>query len=504
MTTNSNLQILLREGIAAAKAAHQKPASQSGQPVHPNPTTQREKARQLLLRVTELDEHNIPGWLWLSTVMDTLEEQRICLDNVLTLDPDNQPAQAGLARLDQLAALPAKDRRPPTPDNIASRNPQATGEPNSTSPPPPAAGNDVPHSQGPTSRYARLKSRPVAEQAANSPQAAPAKSSGNLCPFCQKAVSGMATSCPHCQLPLAMTCPACGTAVDVEQKTCRQCSQAMGHYRQGVTYFARLGAAYQAHEQYEAALKAWQAVELLKPDSPELQLRLGEAQQGLGRPDRAEANFQRELEQHPKSPQAHFAMGELLRQRGERQEAFTYFYQVTQLDSKHGLAWLRMGQLYEQVRRQQEAAQAYKRAAALLKSDSPESRQARGQLAQLQPGLPVAMATGWAELIRQMTGLVFICLLAALLDAGLRPWWLDWTGWLALFLAPLGAFLWLSGTSLPHNPLIRLLIGEKNLPSAEVRLPLAVLGAGCWLLALSLILLPLGGQSLPELPPLPS
>jgi tetratricopeptide (TPR) repeat protein len=278
----------------------------------------------------------------------------------------------------------------------------------------------------------------------------------------------------------------------------------MGSYRQRLTYFAELAAAYQESRQFADALKAWQAVETLKPDYPDLLLRLGEAQLEVGRPDRATTSFQRALEQNPNSPPAHFAMGELLRQRGERQEAFNRFQKVTQLDSKHGLAWLRLGQLYEGARRYQNATQAYKRAAALLPPDSAESRQARQQLNLLSPGLPEAMATGWTEFIRQMVGPVLICVVATLLDSGLRPWWIHWTGWLALFLAAVGAFLWISGASLPRNPLIRLLVGEQGLETPELRLPVAIVGTACWLLALGLILLPLGGQSFPEPPQLPS
>lgn len=314
----------------------------------------------------------------------------------------------------------------------------------------------------------------------------------------------MATSCPHCHLPLAVTCPACGADVDVEHKACAQCGHDIGNYRRKVAYFAGLAAAYQEEGRSAEAVKAWQAVETLRPDYPELYFHLGQAQLGLGRDDRAMTSFQRALEQNPDSVQAHFALGELLRQRDEIEDAYRHFLRITELDPRHGLAWLRLGQLYEKARRRQEATQAYKRAAALLKTGSTESHLAQQQLAQLQPGLPVAMATGWTELLRQMTGPIFICLLMALLDAGLRPWWIPWSGWLALILAPLGTFLFVSGTSLPRNPLICLLVGEEGLPSDGLRIPVAVIGMGCWLLALGLILLPLGSQSFPEIPPLPS
>ena len=97
---------LLQAGIAAAK------------------TGQRERARGMLLRVIEHDEENVTAWLWLSGLVDDLEERQICLENVLTLEPDNALARKGLARLQQM-----REAAPP-PEEIEETPPQA---------PPPAA-----------------------------------------------------------------------------------------------------------------------------------------------------------------------------------------------------------------------------------------------------------------------------------------------------------------------------------------------------------------------------
>lgn len=89
---------LLREGIAAAKAG------------------QRERARDLLMRVVEQDEENALAWLWLSDVADSLDDQEICLENVLTLDPDNDVARQGLAfvrKQRETQAPPAAGTMPP-------------------------------------------------------------------------------------------------------------------------------------------------------------------------------------------------------------------------------------------------------------------------------------------------------------------------------------------------------------------------------------------------------
>jgi tetratricopeptide (TPR) repeat protein len=72
---------LLKKGIQALKAG------------------QREEARALLMQVIEVDEESERAWLWLSGTVDSDEERRICLENVLTLNPENKVAQKGLAKL---------------------------------------------------------------------------------------------------------------------------------------------------------------------------------------------------------------------------------------------------------------------------------------------------------------------------------------------------------------------------------------------------------------------
>lgn len=52
--------------------------------------------REQLLRVIEADEHNLPAWLALSEVAATLEDKEVCLENALTLDPDNAAVRGQL------------------------------------------------------------------------------------------------------------------------------------------------------------------------------------------------------------------------------------------------------------------------------------------------------------------------------------------------------------------------------------------------------------------------
>jgi tetratricopeptide (TPR) repeat protein len=73
--------VLLRQGIAAARRGD------------------KETARNLLMRVIEQDENNASAWLWLSGVVESLDDQQVCLENVLALDPHNEAARQGLQQV---------------------------------------------------------------------------------------------------------------------------------------------------------------------------------------------------------------------------------------------------------------------------------------------------------------------------------------------------------------------------------------------------------------------
>ena len=88
MTTDD----LLKQGIAALKDGR------------------KAQARSLLTQVVEQDERNEMAWLWLSGAVDTDEDRRICLENVLAINPDNQAAQRGLKILRQKASVPLLQR----------------------------------------------------------------------------------------------------------------------------------------------------------------------------------------------------------------------------------------------------------------------------------------------------------------------------------------------------------------------------------------------------------
>jgi hypothetical protein len=93
-------------------------------------------------------------------------------------------------------------------------------------------------------------------------------------------------------------------------------------------------------------------------------------------------------------------------------------------------------------------------------------------------------------LIRRLLIAIFIPVLAALFNTGWWPPLIEGQEWPALGLALAGAFLWVSGASLPQNPLIRLLAGDQGLEDSSLSPLVALVGGVLWLAALALILLP--------------
>ncbi|MDX1521104.1 MAG: hypothetical protein R3264_05720 [Anaerolineae bacterium] len=80
MVTLSEIEAWLQEGIGAAKAG------------------QYEKARFRLLDVVEQDQANEAAWFWLYRVFDRSEDKRVCLENLLTINPNNEWAKQELSQ----------------------------------------------------------------------------------------------------------------------------------------------------------------------------------------------------------------------------------------------------------------------------------------------------------------------------------------------------------------------------------------------------------------------
>jgi len=141
------LNSLLNEGIAAAK---------SGQAA---------RARDLLMQVVEADENNESAWLWLSGVVESLEDRQVCLENVLALNPDSVAAQKGLAWIDQqranqgLSLEAASPAETPPPSPLELDAPPAAYQAAAPPAPPPAATIPPVTAATPLVRYERRRKR---------------------------------------------------------------------------------------------------------------------------------------------------------------------------------------------------------------------------------------------------------------------------------------------------------------------------------------------------------
>ncbi|HEX6607316.1 MAG TPA: zinc ribbon domain-containing protein [Chloroflexia bacterium] len=97
-------------------------------------------ARDLLTTVLEMDDRNEQAWLWLSGAVDSPHEQRICLENVLTINPGSTAARQGLAYLEKQEAEhptppPAQAAAPQPATAAPAAQPAAAPQPAMTAPP---------------------------------------------------------------------------------------------------------------------------------------------------------------------------------------------------------------------------------------------------------------------------------------------------------------------------------------------------------------------------------
>lgn len=74
------------------------------------------EAHQLLMQVLRQDRRNEKAWLWMSGAVDTDQERRACLEQVLSINPDNKMARRGLELLRVVGRTSPSARVPPPPE----------------------------------------------------------------------------------------------------------------------------------------------------------------------------------------------------------------------------------------------------------------------------------------------------------------------------------------------------------------------------------------------------
>ncbi len=68
---------------------------------------QKQEAKSILIQILEEDNQNEKAWIWMSAVVETDEMRLECLEEVLRINPDNQVAQKGAAKLRENLPAPA-------------------------------------------------------------------------------------------------------------------------------------------------------------------------------------------------------------------------------------------------------------------------------------------------------------------------------------------------------------------------------------------------------------
>ena len=344
MAEDQQIKQWLAQGIAAARAQ------------------QKKQARDLLERVIEADPYNEQAWLWLSGVVDTHEERRICLDNVLAINPQNEMAQAGLRKLDQQAA-----------------------------------------------RQAAAADQPTAAQA-----------SPDQCPLCKATVPPSGTACPNCGQILVIMCPVCGTYVDVQKANCPHCGTYLGNFRQGARYHLTLGQAYLKRQRYAMVEKSIAYAEQEAFEDPEILKGIAVLYEGLGYTDQAIDTYQRVLQgSADEAPiyarlgaiyqkrsqlgkarhmyeQATISAGDnaqvllsvatfLLEEDGANQEVLDLLNRVVEMDPENAQAHLCLADTHFNLGQRKRAAELYEETLRLAEPDSPVAKQAQRKLNRSEP-----------------------------------------------------------------------------------------------------------------------
>jgi tetratricopeptide (TPR) repeat protein len=430
---------LLQRGIAAAKAG------------------QKQAARQALLQAIELDEQNEQAWLWLSGVVESFEDRRVCLENVLTINPNNGHAQAGLRWLDQHA---------PPPSDTHERCPRC--------------------------------------QSSVPPSGTMCPDCGQIliiaCPACGEYVDVKNTSCVECgqllgdfrdgaryHLALAQAYLEQHRGALAQEAAVRAATEAVGDSQ----VLAGVAALHEDMGHTDQAIATYEQAIAHDPENATLYARLGAIYRRREMPADARALYERALERASDDPAVLFELGQLYVEDGAVGEGLQLLAQAVHLDPDHAPAHLLLGHIYLGQQQGGRAIQHYERACALTSPDSQVGREARRRLARWRPSLPERQTQGWGETLRRMGGLMLIPSLTAWVNAELIPWRINPIAWSALVVATAGAYLWVCATDVPRNPAMRDLFGEEGVRGIKRQILVGVPGVLLWAAALGVILMKL-------------
>lgn len=331
MSEDSQIAELLKQGIQAVKAGRT------------------EEARQILMEVVERDERNEQGWLWLSGVVETLHDRRICLENALAINPDNAHARSGLQWLDQ---------HQPQPADAQERCP--------------GCGAALP-------------------------------ASGSACPECGLP---LIVSCPGCAEYIEIeksTCPACGYALgDFRQGATYHLEMAQAHLARGrmdraqealalaeagagddPEVWARLASAYTNLGRADQAVAAYELAIKGDPDRASLYAGLAGLYRQRGQTEKAQEMYDKAGELAAGNSSVLCALARTYLAQGARTEALQCLEKVLKSNPKNAEAHLILGDAYRAQGRVDRARRLYQTTSELAPRDSALSQEAQSKLAQI-------------------------------------------------------------------------------------------------------------------------
>lgn len=427
---------LLRRGIAAAKAGR------------------REEARQILLHIVELDERNEQAWLWLSGAVDGREDRRVCLENVLAINPNNAHAQQGLRHLNRQAAAP------------------------------PAAEERCPRCQ------------------------APVPSSGKTCPDCGQL---LVVTCPRCGEYVEVghvVCTDCGQFLGDFRDGARYyislAQRYLEHQRfalvQEVTARAEteapddpqvlqeVAALHEEMGHTDLAVAVYRRAIERYPGNPVYYVRLGGIYRRRAMPDDAQEMYEQAVKLDSGDPATLVALSELYVEDGLIESARKLLQHAIGVDPAHAQAHLLLSDVYHRLGQGQLAVQHYRQAAASAGAGSVTGQRAQRELAKLAPSLPEGKAQGWGETARRTFALMLPLILAAWVNAGLVPWRISPAAWAALMTAAVGAYLWVCAFDVPRNQVMRAIFGQEGVKGFWRKALVGAPGVMLWSAAFGLIL----------------
>jgi tetratricopeptide (TPR) repeat protein len=428
---------LLRAGVAAAQEGR------------------KDEARRLLLQVTEIDERNEQAWLWLSGVVDAFEDRRVCLENVLAINPENTHARAGLQWLDQHA-------------------PPVAAEPQER----------CPHCD------------------------APIPNAGSTCPHCGRA---LIVACPNCGEYtdiVNVLCTQCGQLLGDYRDGARyhlglaEAYRERQHYSLAQETIARaedeaphdpdvlkeVAALHQEMGHTDMALAAYERAAEFAPDDGALYAQMGAIYRKRAMPDEARQMYTMAVRRSGNDPETLCELAQIYIEDGATDTPLKLLEHAVRVDQDHARSHLLLGDLYLDQGQGKRAVEHYERAVELTTPDAYLGQEARRKLAKWRPEMP-KQAQGWGETLRLTAGLMVSPVLATLINASFRPLEISLVAWGAMALAAVGAYLWVCASDVPGNAAMRVLFGKAGLKGPWRQALVGVPGVVLWGTAFGLILL---------------